>query len=236
MNYKTYAEAKIANPDCEIVTTGKGWVYDKELIGTFEPRVTEGCSHAINDYSLVICNPANYCSTLKEFLDAGFKLVEGDKFIEVAGYVYNVDSDDLNLVNERDSGDCDRYILSSAALNGGCKISANSEQWTVYNNTMPLCELTDEQYGKMRRTHDSGAAVEFANVTNEFKFEVIDKPNWCKDQVYRIKPKSERKLFIETSMQLTTSETERTMEQMFGAQFDAGARYVDLTQYFGENI
>ena len=125
MNYKTYAEAKIANPDCEIVTTGKNWIYDKELAGAFQPRVTEGCSHAINDYSWVICNPANYCSTLKEFLDAGFKLVGGDKFIEVAGYVYNVDSDDLNLVNERDSGDCDRYILSSAALNGGCKIPAN---------------------------------------------------------------------------------------------------------------
>lgn len=59
---------------------------------------------------------------------------------------------------------------------------------------------------------------------------------WADCQADRINQKSKRELFIETSMQLMTSETERTMEQMFGAQFDAGARYKDLTQYFGENI
>ena len=54
--------------------------------------------------------------------------------------------------------------------------------------------------------------------------------------IYRIKSKSERELFIDKSLSLMTSETERTMEQMFGAQFDAGARYKDSTSHFGENI
>jgi hypothetical protein len=233
VNYKTYAEAKIANPDCEIVTTGKNLIYDKELTGTFQPRVTEGCSHAINDYSWVICNHADYCSTLKEFLEAGLELVEGDKFIEVSGCVYNVDSDDLNLVNERDSGDCDRYILSSAALNGGRKIPAKVEQWTIYNNTLPLSELSDEQAAQLFNAWRGDGEVECKGLSGEFRptYEL-----WCVGAIYRIKQKSKRELFIETSAKLMTSETERTMEQMFGAQFDAGARYTDLTQHFGENI
>lgn len=234
--YKSYAEAKIANPDSEIVTTSKNWVYDKELIGTFQPRVTEGCSHSINDYSWPICNPADYCSTLKEFLEAGFKLARGDVVMTLNCSISKIKDDSVDTWNHCGDNDNGFFILSAAALNGGCNIPDKAEQWTIYNNVTPMCELTDEQYGKMRRAHDSGSLVEFANVTNGFEFEVIDNPRWCKDQVYRIKPKSERELFIEASMQLMTSETERTMEQMFGAQFDAGARYTDNTQHFGESV
>lgn len=232
MNYKTYAEAKIANPDSEIVTTGKNWGFDRQLLGTFQPRETNECAHSIGDRAWVICNPADYCSSLKEFLEAGFKLVEDDKFIEVIGCIYKVQSDDFDSANRKDSQDCNRYILSAAVLNGGCKIPAKAEQWTVYNNTMPLCELTDEQVGKLVK---HSGCVEGMN-KNSGEWGATITPMWNRAGVYRIKPKSERELFIDKSVGLITSETERTMEQMFGAQFDAGARYKDLTQHFGENI
>lgn len=240
MNYKTYAEAKIANPDCEIVTTtflhSNGASFEflpvKYIDGYYRsqsdsrvPNVKEG--------AWVIANHADYCSTLKEFLEAGLKLAEGDKFIGIGGYIVSVENADASNMRD-DEDDYFRYILSAAALNGGCKIP-KTEPWTVYNNTLPLSALTDEQYGKMRRAHDAGNKVEVKQV-DTLGWCVSDTPLWDIEVVYRIKQKSKRESFIETSVQLMTSETERTMEQMFGAQFDAGARYKDLTQHFGENI
>lgn len=105
-------------------------------------------------------------------------------------------------------------------------------KWTVYNNTMPLCELTDEQVGKLVK---HSGCVEHMN-PNSGEWGATITPMWSRVGVYRIKSKSERELFIDKSVELMTSETERTMEKMFGAQFDAGARYADLTQHFGENI
>lgn len=173
----------------------------------------------------------------EEFLDAleiaGAKWPNGKppRADSIDGECVSLDAVDRNIGNCRK-----KYYEENGYRLFATESISKCEQWSIYSNTMPLCELTDEQYGKMRRMHDAGAAVEFANVTNGFEFEVIDNPKWCKDQVYRIKPKSERELFIDKSVGLMTSETERTMEKMFGAQFDAGARYKDLTQYFGENI
>lgn len=53
---------------------------------------------------------------------------------------------------------------------------------------------------------------------------------------YAVTGTKECEEFIDKSVGLMTSEIKGTMEQMFGAQFDAGARYKDLTQHFGENI
>lgn len=233
MNYKAYAEAKIANPDCEIVTTGKNCAFVKTTEVIFEALLSSGNGrHKVSDDCWAICNPADYCSTLKEFLEAGLKLVKGDKFIGVNGNVIKVKAVvETNIPNESDEH---RYILSAAAISGGCKIP-KTELWTVYNNTLPLSALTDEQYGKMRRAHDAGNKVEVKQV-DTLGWCVSDTPLWDIEVVYRVKQKSKRELFIEASVQLMTSETERTMEQMFGAQFDAGARYKDLTHHFGENI
>lgn len=238
MNYKTYAEAKIAHPDSEIVTTGKSFCFNKALVGIFQARLNQSTEyagwHCISDDAWVICNPADYCSTLKEFLWAGFKLAKGDIILDVDEELFII-STNLTSFNEADTQDETRYILSSSALNGDCKIPAKSEQWTVYNNTMPLCELTDEQCGKMRRMHDAGMSVEWRR-SAIVGWELLTEPSWNTDDVYRIKTKSERELFIDKSVGLMTSETERTMEQMFGSQFDAGARYKDAAQHFGENI
>lgn len=122
MNYKTYAEAKIANPDCEIVTTGKDWAFEKSLKGVFQALGdSDGLRHSIGDDAWVLCDPADYCSTLKDFLDAQLKLVEGDKFIGAHGNVVKVKA--VVGANTPSESDEFRYILSAAALNGGCKIS-----------------------------------------------------------------------------------------------------------------
>lgn len=220
--YKSYAECKIANPDSEIYCAmisndGRG-IYGK-LIDI--NMVTK--SH-------YLCNPADYCSSVKEFLEAGFKLDEGDRFIGIDGVVVSVSNS--NSSNIPNYSNANRYILSAAALNGGCKIPAKARQWTIYNNDMPLRELTDEQVGKLVK---HSGCVEHMN-PNSGDWAATITPMWNRAGVYRIKPKSERELFIETSVQLMTSETERTMEQMFGAQFDAGARYTENTQHFGESV
>lgn len=238
MNYKTYAEAKIANPDSEIVTTGKDWAYEKETIGTFEVRVFDGDddgAHFIGDEAWVICNPADYCSTLKKFLEDGFKLVEGDIVMTINCSISVVKEGAVDAWNFRGVNDNGFFILSAAVINGGCKIPANSEQWTIYNNTLPLCELTDEQAAMLFNSWRGGGNVQFLSCDEEWKVKGYNSGFYHSD-IYRIKPKSGRELFIDKSLALITSETERTMEQMFGAQFDAGARYIDNTQYFGENI
>ena len=136
--YKSYAECKIANPDSEIVTTGKNWNYTQEIIGTFEAMVFDGGdgTHTISDEAggLPAILPT-IAQRWKEFLEAGFELVEGDKYIEISGKINDVNPRNLSVVNYPWNNDCERYIISAAALNGGSKIPAKAEQWTIYNNT-----------------------------------------------------------------------------------------------------
>lgn len=236
MSYKTYAEAKIANPDSEIVTTGKDWDYEKETIGTFEVRVFDGDddgAHFIGDEAWVICNPADYCSTLKKFLEDGFKLVEGDIVMTINCSISVVKEGAVDAWNFRGVNDNGFFILSAAVINGGCKIPANSEQWTIYNNTMPLHELTDEQVGKLVK---HSGCVEHMN-PNSGEWGATITPMWNRAGVYRIKQKSEREMFIEAAIGHGIKPETQNPKQIFGELFDSGKfKYIDLTQHFGENI
>lgn len=244
MNYKTYAEAKIANPGCEIVTAGKDWVFEKSLKGVFQSLGDSGaCRHSIGDDAWVICNPADYCSSIEEFLEAGFKLVEGDKFIGIGGCIVIVKK--TSEVNVPDDEDVNRYILSAAALNGGCKIP-KAEPWTIYSNTLPLSDLSDEQAAMLFNAWRAGGEVEFAHTITKdlksgfttFKWSITDILDWGDYRTYRIKQKSERELFIEKTMTGCSFDNSHssTVQSVTGQMFDAGARYTDLTQHFGENI
>ena len=117
--YNTYQEAKINNPDTEIVTTGHKWNGREDLIGSFEPSecsVVE--SHLISDYAWVICNPANYCMTLADFFEAGHKLVGGDLTVNLSGRVSVVGiTDSVDSFNEPDHDiDITLFVLSAKAL------------------------------------------------------------------------------------------------------------------------
>lgn len=94
------------------------------------------------------------------------------------------------------------------------------QQWSIYTNDKPLSELSDEQAAALFNAWRGGGNMQYLNEDEEWKdynsgFYPLD--------TYRIKPKSERELFIDAAMQLImTSETERTLEQQFGALFDSG--------------
>ena len=245
MYYKTYAEAKIANPDCEIVTTGLKWNGEKSLVGSFAAATIE----SFGDFPLgsgawVFCNPADHCSTLKKFLEAGFKLVVGDKIITIGGEILEI-KDKNTGYNDSCKDDHKRYILSASTLNGGRKIPSKAEQWTVYNNTLPLCELADEQAAMLFNAWRGGATLEKMGGAGWYEssnYELLT------NTICRIKPKSERELFIEAACNaVESSEFYTRMNINIGcsaamkftaeSMFDSGKfKYIDNTQHFGENI
>lgn len=236
MKYRTYAEAKIANPDNEIVTTGKRWVGGENSDGAFMAINLSDGAYIFSEHSWVICDPADHLLNLKDFLEDGLKLSVGDAVMSINRTISIVKNESIDSWNHCGVNANHFFILSASALNGGSKIPAKAEQWTVYNNTLPLCELTDEQAAMLFNAWRGGCEVEALQNAKSNEWIYFAMPMFSRGEVYRIKQKSERETFIDKSLSLMTSETERTMEQMFGAQFDAGARYKDLTHHFGENI
>lgn len=223
MGYKTYAEAKIANPDSDIFTNDKDFKAAKDA----------PTSHFLNGWA--ICNPVDYCMTLEDFIGKGFKLVVGDKIITIGGDVLEIKNKNTGY-NDNFKDDHKRYILSASTLNGGCKIPAKSEQWTVYNNTLPLCELTDEQATMLFNAWRNNEYFEAFYNSAGWQFRSIDH-ELRKDAIYRIKPKSERELFIDKSKLIIGATTDdELVDAVIADLFDAGARYKDLTHHFGENI
>ena len=114
--YNSYEEAKIANPESQIVTTGPNWEYNPALKWKFEKLVEddgEVDAHALEDSAWVKCNPADYCMTVEKFLKDGHKFVYGDLFLDQGGCVEkvsNVDNYNIPFI-----GDNKRYILRAAA-------------------------------------------------------------------------------------------------------------------------
>lgn len=73
------------------------------------------------------------------------------------------------------------------------------EPWTIHSNTLPTEQLTDEQYGKMRRAEESGGEVEFMRDGEWIRTPMAD---WHPSLVYRIKPKSEHDSLMESIEEL----------------------------------
>lgn len=114
--YNTYAEAKIANPKLDIFKLPHSSIY-----AFFAADAERVCQHNL-EYK---CNPAEYCSTVEEFLYAGYKLFSGDIIIAIDGRCLTIGSTGVvgnPMVWDIDDCDSNRYILQSAALNGGSKI------------------------------------------------------------------------------------------------------------------
>ena len=101
ITYPTYQAAKIANPDSNIY---------RYL--SVSPLFT--CESECNGFSLQPANPADYCMTVKQFLDAGHKFVDGDFMLAQGGLVVKVSNcPSYNMLSEDDDK---RYILSAKAL------------------------------------------------------------------------------------------------------------------------
>lgn len=122
--YSTYQEAKIANPECEIVRWNKSDEYKAVSKSELSGYLTTWCH----------CNPTDYCMTVKQFLDDGHKFVGGDLFINASlfgnGLVVEVGLKNITeeVANEKQSVDVDCYILRAAALEKPKQISDTARE------------------------------------------------------------------------------------------------------------
>lgn len=175
--YNSYAEAKIANPESAIFSGVRG---------DFATRDDELWFNE--------CNPAYHCSTIEEFLAAGFMLAAGDIYIDEIIGVTKVDWCNPNQTAL--PNDNKRYILSAKALGGGCKIPPKqpSVEWSIYNNTLPMRNLSDAHAAELFNAWRGGQALTCLDANGAW----IDNndPRWCIGAFYRVK-KSDRELFIE---------------------------------------
>ncbi|AUR90725.1 hypothetical protein NVP1149O_71 [Vibrio phage 1.149.O._10N.286.55.A12] len=116
--YNTYQEAKIANPKAYIVTTRDDWDGNESIKGNFEVfDASDQGGHYIGFNSWRICNPADHCITVEEFLARGHKLIKGDVYLdydgEVVEFICVCDNSQSNT--NRKENDV-RYILRASAL------------------------------------------------------------------------------------------------------------------------
>ncbi|QYW02834.1 hypothetical protein [Vibrio phage BUCT006] len=136
--YKTYQECKIANPECEVVEIAQKAIDDFNTVYRFEPVVKSdnwsdgyefldgNSSPRIDDGYWKICHPSNHCMTVKEFLDAGYRFVDGDLIFSTTCsdkvvLVTNKTGMDratysISMANADSPSDNKRYILRAAAL------------------------------------------------------------------------------------------------------------------------
>lgn len=129
--YNTYQEAKIANPECEIAVKKKAAddfgdaicfqavVADSSWSDGYVFSDDEDSSPRISDGYWKICNPADHCMTVKEFLGDGYRFEDGDLYLNSAGSVEKIDTAEFcKVMNGKDSDGMDnfRHVLSAAAL------------------------------------------------------------------------------------------------------------------------
>jgi hypothetical protein len=99
--YKTFAECKLANPECNVYRTAYGNDFAPEAITP--------------DYAKR--NPADFLMSMGEFFDKGYSFVVGDAYLEASDCVEVIESEhDLLCASERHKGDYKRYILKAKAL------------------------------------------------------------------------------------------------------------------------
>lgn len=106
--YNTYAEAKIANPDSEIYVYG----------GRFLPEYLIQPSHETYERrGYFKCHPKDYCMSVADFMDNGYKYVDGDSYLGADGDVYTVGVDFSSVfANLKRNSAANRYILRAKAL------------------------------------------------------------------------------------------------------------------------
>ena len=116
--YNSYAEAKIANPDLEILEARPDWDGSPEYVGTFTVNKSDGNGGVpyIGKGAFQKSNPADHCMTVEKFLADGHKFVRGDVVVD-AGKVGVIETGfEINAYNEPDGGDSSIFILRAAAL------------------------------------------------------------------------------------------------------------------------
>ncbi|AUR92552.1 hypothetical protein NVP1173O_76 [Vibrio phage 1.173.O._10N.261.55.A11] len=104
--YNTYQEAKIENPNKEIIR------FDKQ--DEFKAVSDDELSAYLTTWTK--CDPADHCMTVERFLADGHKFVKGDAVLYVGDVCLIESGFDLGAYNDPYDGDSKIFILRAAAL------------------------------------------------------------------------------------------------------------------------
>lgn len=112
IKYKTYQEAKIENSSHDVykivnicenkkIFFASNFDMPKDLI-----------------YALTPCKPSDYCMSVEQFLNNGYKLTAGDIYLNTLGSVSKITLHDIHELTNTDAAtrNCDRFVLDAAAL------------------------------------------------------------------------------------------------------------------------
>ena len=201
MTYPTYQAAKIANPDCNIYTHG----------GLFSNEKFNSLPY-VNGWRP--CNPADYCMTVRQFLDAGHKFVEGDIFLNLTGNVKIVPGSNvwLDSLNCEDKNDKERYILEAKALK-------ETKTYRYEKVTDSIFDLKEEfERGDLFSRNDKGKY-------RQIKGETWPVNSTNNGNVYRRIEVTEREFAIEQAAKImydADQSSGQINDLTLGALFDAG--------------
>lgn len=162
--YPTYQEAKIANPESDIYSAGLSEFTAEKPMHNW---ATSG----------LLCNPADYCMTVEQFLKDGHKFVDGDLiYSQAIDAVVTVSDNDkiassyrVKSSNELCASDCNRYILRAAALEKPKQISDTAREAFSTDSTPKIHK--DSEFHKK-----PGAKVEFVKVEDSI---------WCLETAFK---------------------------------------------------
>lgn len=159
--YNTYQEAKIANPEEEILKARDDWDGCECYVGKFianKPGESGGVPF-IGKGAFKKCNPADYCMTVEKFLADGHKFVGGDVFLNHDGDIVEVGKwyQSIRICPEEANlavgGDENCYILRAAALEEELELTKDdSPQGVISRVSNRLynmgCEYQDSKLGE----------------------------------------------------------------------------------------
>ena len=153
--YNTYQEAKIDNPDSEILKARDDWQGREELIGKFIANKQDkiGGIPCVGEGYFEICNPADYCITVEQFLKDGHKFAIGDYALDEFGFVIHLTCSTESW-SKKDSVDSYRYVLRAKALEQPEQVEWKNGDECVYKNE-------DDEWNER-----SGRYVAFDSYTN----------------------------------------------------------------------
>lgn len=101
---------------------------------------------------------------------------------------------------------------------------AEETPWTIYNNTLPLEQLSDAQFGKLVREYYRGAETE-SFIAGSFHHCVT--PTWHSDGIYRITQKSEMDEFVDKMLTFYNNDViDEKVIDMLKEAYDNGCRFV----------
>ncbi len=202
--YNTYPEAQIDNHEAVIY----------EFEGKFS---------LFKGVGSVECNPSDHCSTLADFLAAGYELVRDDWVLGLDGNASTVTSP--TFMNIRLEDDKNRFILSAKALNGGSKIPEKKES-EVKESAEPRykyvkvdsLECLNEDYKLGSLFYKTAGVSGFLKVEG---FEIFGK-TLLEGRLYRRVEMTERELFCEKAKEILGC---GYCDGEIGQLYDAGCRF-----------